>query len=182
VEKDTIYQQLAQSGRSIHPFVPNADNYLKFIVQELKPYIDSHFSVQSDHKNTFIAGSSMGGLISWYALCEYPNIFGGAACLSTHWPGSFTVKNNPVPSALLRYLEAHLPPAGDHLLYFDCGDQTLDGLYPDIQRKVDILMAAKGYDTDNWNTRYFPGEGHSERAWSKRFFLPLIFLLKNRGE
>ncbi len=37
-------------------------------------------------KNTFIAGFSMGGLISLYAICEYPMVFGGVACLSTHSP------------------------------------------------------------------------------------------------
>jgi predicted alpha/beta superfamily hydrolase len=179
VEKDSINQQLTQSGRTMHSFVPNADNYLKFIVEELKPYIDRHYSVRRDYKNTFIAGSSMGGLISWYALCEYPNVFGGAACLSTHWPGTFTLKNNPIPTVLLEYINTHLPPSGDHLLYFDCGDQTLDALYPEIQRRVDKIMIEKGYDSDNWMTRYFPGEDHSERAWSSRFFLPLIFLLKS---
>ena len=66
----------------------NADNYLKFLTQELKLYIDSNYSVLSNQQNTFIAGSSMGGLISMYAVCEYPNIFGGAACISTHWPGA----------------------------------------------------------------------------------------------
>ncbi|CAM5180683.1 alpha/beta hydrolase-fold protein [Alishewanella longhuensis] len=34
----------------------------------------------------FIMGSSMGGLISWYAQTQYPQVFGGAAALSTHWP------------------------------------------------------------------------------------------------
>jgi predicted alpha/beta superfamily hydrolase len=59
---------------------PQADHYLKFVVTELKPFIDSHFSTKKGRKHTFIAGSSMGGLISLYAICEYPNTFGGAAC------------------------------------------------------------------------------------------------------
>lgn len=181
-QKDTISHQLSQRGRSVQRFSPRSDMYLKFIVQELKPYIDSHFSVYTDAQNTCMAGSSMGGLISWYALCEYPGVFGGAACISTHWPGTFTVENNPIPAAFLEYLEEHLPPAKKHMLYFDSGDQTLDALYPDIQKKADALMNAKGYDSDYWMTRYFPGEDHSEKAWSKRFFLPLLFLLKNRSQ
>jgi len=51
-----------------------------------------HF-VKTGIENNFIAGSSMGGLISHYAICEYPEIFGGAACLSTHWVGTFTLEN-----------------------------------------------------------------------------------------
>jgi predicted alpha/beta superfamily hydrolase len=65
----------------------SSDNYLKFLVSEVKPFIDSHFSVHTDKENTAIMGSSMGGLISMYALCEYPDVFVKAACLSTHWIG-----------------------------------------------------------------------------------------------
>ena len=63
---------------------PLEDNYLRFVVEELKPFIDEKYRPLTGRGNTFIAGSSMGGLISLYALCEYPDIFGGAACLSSH--------------------------------------------------------------------------------------------------
>jgi len=86
-----------------------SDNYLKFIVKELKPYIDSHYSTLPNRANTFIAGSSMGGLISMYAICQYPKVFGGAACMSTHWIGTFATKNNPIPHVILSYLKRHLP-------------------------------------------------------------------------
>lgn len=179
VEKDTVSNQLKNSHVNIgNGFKPESDNYLKFIVEELKPHIDQNFSVHTDMKNTFIAGSSMGGLISMNALCEYPNIFGGAACLSTHWTGTFTPDNNPVPQSFLRYLEQNLPNPQNHKIYFDTGDQTLDSLYPDIQRQVDSILTEHGYDSRNWKTEYFPGEGHSEKAWSKRIHLPLEFLLK----
>ena len=122
-------------------------------------------------------GSSMGGLLSIYAICQYPNIFYGAACLSTHWPGSFTLKNNPFPDEILAYLTRNLPRPKEHKIYFDCGDQTLDALYPDIQKKVDSIMLLKGYDNTNWVTKYFPGEDHSEKSWNKRVNIPLEFLL-----
>jgi enterochelin esterase-like enzyme len=155
-----------------------SDNYLKFLVEELIPYVDSNFSVYKDREHTFVMGSSMGGLISLYALCEYPNLFGGAACLSTHWVGTYTLENNPIPDLFLDYLDKHLPSPNLHKIYFDCGDQTLDSLYVGIQTKVDSLMASKGYDQEHWVTKYFPGEDHSERAWSKRLHIPLKFLFK----
>ncbi len=62
-----------------------SDAYLRFLVEELKPFIDAHYSTRPDQPNTFVMGSSMGGLISLYAICEYPQIFGGAGCVSTHW-------------------------------------------------------------------------------------------------
>jgi enterochelin esterase-like enzyme len=177
-EKDTVNAQLQRAGRTKDVFAPQSDGYLKFIVEELKPFIDAHFSTATDAANTFIAGSSMGGLISCYAFCEYPDVFGGAACLSTHWPGVWSLVNNPVPNAFLQYLQNHLPPPGTHKIYFDCGDQELDALYPAIQKKVDEILEAKGYTEKNWRTQYFPGQGHNEKAWSQRLHIPLYFLLK----
>lgn len=156
----------------------NSDHYLHFLVHELKPFIDSRFSTKKDRKNTFIAGSSMGGLISMYAICEYPKVFGGAACLSTHWPGTFAVENNPIPDAFFQYMRTHLPSPKTHTFYFDYGTATLDALYEPFQIKADQVMAAKGYTAKNWITRKFEGEDHSERAWRERLGIPLEFLLR----
>ncbi|MTI20250.1 alpha/beta hydrolase [Fulvivirga sp. RKSG066] len=181
VEKDTVTSQLKEASiNSLGVFKPSSDEYLKFIVEELKPYIDENYSVHTNRENTYIAGSSMGGLISMYAICEYPDVFGGAACLSTHWIGTFNPHNNPVPEAFLNYLQNNLPNPNNHKIYFDCGDQTLDSFYPQIQRKVDQIMIDKGYDRSSWMTKYFPGENHSENAWSKRLNVPLEFLFEKK--
>jgi predicted alpha/beta superfamily hydrolase len=178
IQKEFVTKQLQEKGRTIGPFKPISDNYLKFLVQELKPFVDSVFSTKKDPKNTFIAGSSMGGLISMYAICEYPNIFGGAICISTHWPGIHSMNENPVPTAFFNYLKNNLPNPNSHKIYFDYGDQTLDAMYPPLQKQVDAVMVAKGYTNKNWITRFFPGENHSEASWSKRLGIPLLFLLK----
>lgn len=179
-EKDTITSQLKKSGRTDKIFSPKSDNYLKFLVKELKPLIDKKYSTYKDKAHTFIAGSSMGGLISMYAICEYPEVFGGAACLSTHWTGTFTNENNPFPESVLQYLSKNLPNPKNHKIYFDCGDQTLDALYPDIQKKADEIMKTSGFSDLNWKTLYFPGENHSEEAWNKRLKFPLEFLLDKK--
>jgi predicted alpha/beta superfamily hydrolase len=156
---------------------PMADNYLKFLVTELKPFVDSTFSTLKDQPNTFICGSSMGGLISMYAVCEYPDVFGGAACLSTHWPGNFEKKNNPIPKAFQDYLKDKLPSPDNHKFYFDYGDKTLDEMYEPYQKKVDEIIKSKAYTDKNMMSKFFPGEDHSEIAWSKRLNIPLLFLL-----
>lgn len=156
---------------------PISDAYLQFLVNELKPFIDKTFPTLSNPGNTFIAGSSMGGLISMYAICEYPDVFGGAACLSTHWPGTFSAENNPVPFAFLDYLNDHLPSPENHKIYFDYGTETLDSLYEPFQLQADEIMKSKGYTEKNWITRKFQGEDHSERAWKKRLEIPIIFLV-----
>ena len=156
-----------------------SDSYLKFMVKELKPFIDSAYNdnVLADAKNTFVAGSSYGGLISLYAICEYPNIFSRAACLSTHWPGILTVKDNPIPDAIITYLKGNLPDPKNHKIYFDYGSKTLDSLYKPIQQKVDIVMKVKGYTLKNWATKEFTGADHTEKSWAKRLSIPLAFLL-----
>jgi len=176
-QKDSVSAQLRKAGRTEAAFQPQSDKYLKFLVEEVKPYIDKTYSVNTGRDHTFIAGSSMGGLISMYAICEYPKIFGGAACLSTHWPGTFAAENNPMPDAFLSYLSKHLPNAKNHRLYFDCGDQTLDAMYPAIQKKVDALLVRKGYTGDRGMSRFFPGADHSEKAWKARLDIPIVFLL-----
>jgi enterochelin esterase-like enzyme len=177
-EKDNIYIAARANGASVFKdYKIQSDNYLKFLVKELKPFIDKNYSVYKDRSHTFIAGSSMGGLISLYAVCEYPKTFGGAACLSTHWPGIFTMENNPVPNAFFRYMKSKLPNPKTHKIYFDYGDATLDALYPPLQQKADEVMKEKGFTGVNWTTKFFPGEDHSEKAWNKRLHIPLTFLL-----
>jgi len=155
-----------------------SNNYLKFIVEEVKPFIDKNYPTLKDRENTYIAGSSMGGLISMYAICEYPEIFGGAACLSTHWIGITDLLNNEIPTAFENYLRQKLPNPKTHKIYFDFGTEGLDSHYEKHQNKVDQIMKEKGFDKNNWTTKKFESADHSENAWSKRFSIPLEFLLK----
>jgi enterochelin esterase-like enzyme len=177
-ERDTVMKGRRPNNQALFSRPIQSDAYLKFLVTELKPFIDSTFLTLADRHNTFIAGSSMGGLISLYALCEYPSVFGGAACLSTHWLGVFMSKGNPVPAAFMRYLRAHLPSPKNHAIYFDYGTKTLDSLYKPFQKRADAIMKAKGYTARQWITREFIGEDHSERAWRKRLDIPMLFLLR----
>jgi len=148
-----------------------SDRYLKFIVEELKPFIDKTYSTQKDKKNTFIMGSSMGGLISLYAISEYPDIFGGAGCLSNHFPAGNGV--------MINYMKTNLPSPKDHKIYFDYGTETLDALYESFQIRADEVMQQKGFVKEkNWITRKFAGDDHSEKSWARRVDIPLTFLLK----
>lgn len=177
-EKEFVSNSLKLKGRINETFNPISDNYLKFIVTELKPIIDIHFSTLKDKDNTFIAGSSMGSLISLYAICEYPDVFGAAACLSTHWTGIFQLEDNPVPAAFFDYMRTYLPDPRTHRIYFDYGDQTLDQLYFSLQLTANDIMREKGFNNANWKTLLFPGKDHSEKSWAERLSIPLEFLLK----
>ena len=176
IEKDTVTAQLQRASRTKDFFQPISDKYLQFLVTELKPFIDSSYSTYTNKANTFVAGSSMGGLISMYAICEYPKVFGGAICMSTHWPGTFTTENNPMPNAFANYMREHLPNPKNHKIYFDYGDQTLDAMYPPLQKNIDIVIRSKGFTNKNWKTQFSPGDNHSEVSWSKRLPKAIQFL------
>lgn len=149
---------------------PISDDYLRFMVQELKPFIDRTYRTLPGPGDTFIMGSSMGGLIAAYAVMEYPKVFGGAACLSTHWPAA--------DGAFVTYFTRAIPAAASHKFYFDHGTETLDAQYGPYQAKVDSAMRAAGYvEGRNWISRVLPGADHSERSWRVRVNVPLEFLL-----
>lgn len=177
--------------RGLYGGDPLSDGYLRFIVRELKPFIDRNYNTASDRANTAIMGSSMGGLISLYALVEYPRIFGAAGAVSTHWPlilppegeslGDADV--NTVATAFEAYLRAALPRPGRHRLYFDHGSETLDRHYAAYQARIDRLVVSRGWVRDReWVSRTFPGAAHNEGAWRARVDTPLRFLLPLRPE
>ena len=113
---------------------PRADAYLRFLVESLKPVVDARYATEPGRHASFLMGSSMGGLISCYALCEYPERFGGAACLSTHWIGHFE-RNTEVPSAALAYLGEKLPAPARVKLWMGRGDQELDAQYDEAPER-----------------------------------------------
>ena len=147
-----------------------SDDYLRFLVEELKPFIDSSYRTLPGRDDTFIMGSSMGAFISLYALTEYPGVFGGAGCVSIHWPLGDGI--------VIDYLVHHLPARGTNRIYFDFGTATLDASYEPYQRRADALLRSAGWrEGVDFMTRKYPGAEHSERAWRARVEVPLGFLL-----
>jgi predicted alpha/beta superfamily hydrolase len=152
-----------------------SDRYLRFLAEELKPFVDSTYRTLPDQPNTLVMGSSMGGLISLYAVEEYPHVFGGAGCVSTHWPAGGNL--------LVDLMGAHLPKPGSHKLYFDYGTATLDAGYEPFQLRMDGHLQAAGYTRGkDWTTLKFEGAEHNEAAWRARVHAPLRFLLKETSE
>ena len=184
-------QRYMERVRGLYGGDPLSDGYLKFIVAELKPRIDREFRVKSDRANTAIMGSSMGGLISLYAINEYPKVFGGAGMVSTHWPlflpaqGGQSITDEEyevVSSAFERYLTPALPSPRSHRLYFDHGSETLDAVYARYQKRIDAIVARRGFHQGaNWISRNFPGQAHNEMSWASRLDIPLRFLLPPVG-
>ena len=167
--KKNILNQQEWKNRGLEKYGSTSDSLLKFIVFELKPFIDKTFKTKSNRENTFISGSSMGGLISSYALCEYPSIFGTAVCISTHWPA--------LNGIYVEYLKENLPFPGKNKFYFDYGTQGLDSNYESFQNTVDSFLIEKGYVmNENWVTLKFNGHDHHEKYWKSRLNFPIKFM------
>jgi predicted alpha/beta superfamily hydrolase len=157
---------------------PTSREYLRFVVDELKPFIDTNYRTRPGRDETFTMGSSMGALISLYGIIEYPEIFGGAAAVSTHWPSSMMLDNPEANEPILAWLRKSIPPPGDHRVYFDFGTEELDSSYEPHQKAVDNVMLEIGYEQGVlWQTQKFEGAGHNEGAWQERAHIPLKFLL-----
>ena len=175
--------------RELYGGDPLSDGYLKFIVRELKPRIDRSYRVRTGRDDTVIMGSSMGALISLYAISEYPQLFGGAGMLSTHWPKMIPAKGTTltdaefamVTSSFERYLGPALPSPRTHRLYIDHGSEMLDATYARYQKRIDRIVASRGYRAGiNLISRNFPGQDHNEISWASRVEIPLRFLLPPR--
>lgn len=159
-----------------------ADAYLRFLVEELKPLLDERLGIVSTRERTFIAGASMGGLISLYALCEYPQVFGGAAGLSTHWVSVAPsrkpqdLRDQRLSHAFLEYLSQRLPKPGAHRVWADRGDDELDSRYAPGLNRFETLLRERGYTATQGTARTFAGTGHNEADWSRRVGQALAFL------
>jgi predicted alpha/beta superfamily hydrolase len=157
---------------------PMSREYLRFIVEELKPFIDSNYRTRHGRDDTFLLGSSMGGLISMYGVMTYPEVFGAAACVSTHWPLHVGLNDIKATEAFIARLKEAMPLPGSNRFYFDFGTEELDGRYEPHQQLIDQMMAGLGYtEGKDWVTRKFEGAGHSEGFWRERIDIPLEFLL-----
>lgn len=149
--------------------------YLSFIVKELKPWIDTQYHTLPGQRHTSIMGSSMGGLISLYALCRYPDVFFGAGCLSTAWGFG--------RGSLLPFFETALPDPATHRIYMDLGGkESANPLHDEhlqaMQATFDNFARAAGYqDNLNFLSLLFPNHEHSESYWRNRVDIPLRFLL-----
>lgn len=168
---------------------PISDNYLAFLVTELKPFIDNHYNTAKDADHTSIMGSSMGGLISFYAQMEYPETFGASASLSMHWllgsPRSPLPEGEDYPDQVISAFESYITQRGlkptDLRLYFDHGTETLDAKYRPFSLRFESMMAKNGFVRgSNYTSQVFVGTAHTESAWAERLDVPLQFLLSGK--
>lgn len=134
------------------------ENYLTFIKNTLKPHIDVTYRTYSDAVNTSIFGSSLGGLISFYAAIKYPDTFGKAGVFSPSFWFSEKIFDL-VQSTEIKETSK---------FYFLVGNEEGDKMVPDQERMV-ALLKSKGVKEKQIENHIIEGGKHNEAFWSAHF-------------
>jgi enterochelin esterase-like enzyme len=155
-----------------------SDAYLAWLAGPLKAWVDGQFRTKRGPRDTAIAGSSMGGLMSCWAFAQRPDVYGKAACISTHWPLFIPGEGEAADPARLALNRAwfvdKLGSAKGRRLWLDIGTGTLDAHYPPYQADVSAAIKAKGWREGlDWQGKVYQGAEHEENAWARR--LPEVF-------
>jgi len=143
----------------------NADNYLDFIVKTLKPYIDKNYRTKPKAKNTIIMGSSLGGLVSYYAILKYPETFGKAGVFSP----SFWFSNDI-------YTLTEKAPKIKTKIYFLCGDKESDDMVKDMTKMERLLDTKRCYCLHLTKSKIVKGGEHNEKLWRDGFVKAVLWL------
>ncbi len=155
--------------------------YLRFIAEELKPVIDKQFRTLKNAKNTCIAGSSLGGLISLYGGFSRPDIFGKIAAVSPSiwWDERFIQGYVAMKTALRKFKNTEL--------WIDMGTleggiiEGMDACIPVIDvRNMKTILKANGFDSKNIGYLEIDGGQHTESDWGHRVANIFGFLFKKK--
>lgn len=142
------------------------DAYLEFIVNTLKPYIDSHYKTQTTKESTAIIGSSMGGLISHYAALKYPDVFGKIGVFSpAFW---FAPEITP-------FSKTHGNIKDTKMYFLAGGKEGENTAYNEISKTVKDMntvinvLKAEGFPSKNIQSKIVPEGKHNETLWKTNF-------------
>lgn len=144
--------------------------YVDFIIHTLKPHVDAQFATHAGRHGTAMLGSSLGGIITVYALVKYPEIIGSAATLSP------VLTDNVLGEELNRYaaLRGPLEPVR---LYMDIGAGEPPGMHEALQRFSQTLVT-RGFEVDAVRVAVIEDGTHRPESWRQRLPDALAFLLE----
>ena len=144
-----------------------ADDYLAFIVKTLKPKVDATYRTKTNARNTAIFGSSLGGLVSFYAAVKYPEVFGKVGCFSP----SFWFGRKEMNDLLAKTKDF------DTKVYFLCGDNEGDAdVIPDM-KNVEHWVNTKRCECKKLNKEVIiKGGQHNEKMWRENFKKAYLWL------
>lgn len=139
--------------------------YLDFIIHTLKPDIDKNYRTKPDPKNTCILGSSLGGLVSLYAVMKYPEVFGKAGVFSPSLWFSEQI-----------YTDFKALPEFKAKVYLLCGDKESETMVRDINRLEYAINEKRCYCLHLNKLKIVPGAQHNEKLWRDGFVKAYLWL------
>lgn len=150
------YEFVWKNAQGAKVFAAEGDAYLQFVTKNLKPFIDSHYRTMSSKENTTIAGSSMGGVIAYYAALKYPEVFGKAGIFS---PAFWTAP------ALAGFTDSLSGAIGSKFFFYIGGNEGEDNvlLMDEMAERLAAHSGAMIYAVTDAAGR------HNEAAWQKWF-------------
>ncbi len=165
----------------------DAPQYARFLIEELMPRVESEFNVKTGPDNTFVMGSSMGGLLSFYLVKNHPDVFGACGCVSTHFTMSaqmveWFMGRDPSTADPTTFIEKDIAagatmPSGMRL-FFDYGTEGIDAEYEPPHAAVKAWLLEQGYTEGvDLKMKKFEGADHSESAWRERVGEQLAWML-----
>lgn len=145
----------------------NADAYLEFIVTKLKPQIDTTFRTKTNARNTCIWGSSLGGLVSFYAALKYPEVFGKVGCFSP----AFWINKEAI------FQKMENTPKFNTKIYLLCGDKEDSGAMVTDMNDMETLINSKRCECKKLNKSVIvKGGEHNEKLWRNAFAKAYLWL------
>lgn len=145
----------------------HADDYLDFLINMLKPHIDGTYRTMPEKEHTTIFGSSVGGLISFYALLKHPEVFGSAGVFSP----SFWFSEE-----IYKLIQDTNTISGR--IYFMAGDHESKDMLPDLDR-MEKLVLERVQDKEQVYKKIVRNGRHNEKSWRKQFADAYLWLMQN---
>ncbi|NBU80748.1 MAG: alpha/beta hydrolase [Flavobacteriaceae bacterium] len=144
-----------------------ANDYLDFIVNTLKPKIDATYRTKTSAKNTAVFGSSLGGLVSFYAAIKYPEVFGKVGCFSP----AFWFNRKEMNEVMQKTTDFNTK------VYFLCGDSEGDADVITDMETVEHWVNTKRCECKKLNKKVIVSGGqHNEKLWRESFKKAYLWL------
>ena len=168
----------------------DAPQYARFLIEELMPRVNAEFRTHTDRDSTFVMGSSMGGLLSYYLVKNHPNLFSACGCVST----AFLVSEarlaqsgagdqsdvDATPYIITDIANGDTVPGGVRM-FFDYGTEGLDANYGPQHAAVRDWLLRQGFsEGEDFVIRVYNGANHNEASWRARLDDQLLWLLEAR--
>ena len=147
--------------------IVSGDKHAEWVATDLKAWIDQHYRTRPEVSHTFVGGASLGGLMAWYSISTYPDVYGGGFIYSP----SLWVHDKVFD------LHQNIQGLPNKLIYMNAGELETP-VVKDVEKLANILKN-RGMTSENLFFEIIPGEGHWHMTWQKGSQKAIPWLLQS---